>query len=298
MPDIVFTTHSGEEMEERNEERKGVIEFVCEGGIGATARVCVELRTEFPGIGGTIITNEGVASAFREEFNPSPKSSHRLFLKHTIVKKMEDYLFRKGIYMYAHIPRPLGSVSKEGEKPSEAYIYEWAFGTESFPWEFVDLTGKRTLIQLHDWDSFVTHFHRVGIDLQMDTSDPDDGRISKNIIHPYPKPIGDGGEMSSLWKRIDFGYESMRIDFDRLSRFLHDNREDFVRVLRTERYEMILLALEYLMKGKEMNDVDIGRLDSLVGEYRRSSLRHHVSRGSGLDEPDRVYIGKRTESLI
>jgi hypothetical protein len=280
------------------EEMKGVIEFVCEGGIGATAKVCVELRTEFPGIGGTIITSEGVASALREEFNPSPKSAHRLFLRHTIVKKLEDYFFRKGVYMFAHIPRPLGSISKEGENPSEAYIYEWAFGTESFPWEYIDSGGNRTPVKLHDWNSFITRFHRIGIDLQMDTSDPDDGRISKNIIHPYPKPIGDGMEMSSLWKRIDFGYESMKIDFDKLSQFLHDEREDLERVLRTERYEMIILAKEYLTRRREMEEVDIGRLDSLAGEYRRSSLRHYVSRGSGIGEPEQVYIGPRTESLI
>lgn len=280
------------------EERKGVIEFICEGGIGATATVCVELRTEFPGIGGTIITHEGVASALREEFNPSPKSSHRLFLRHAIVKKIEDYFFRRGVYMYAHIPRPLGSISRGGEKPSEAYIYEWAFGTEGFPWEYVDFKGKRTLARLHDWDSFVTHFHRVGIDVQMDTSDPDDGRYSKNIIHPYPKPVGDGGEMSSLWKRIDFGYESMRVDLEKLSRFLHDERENLEKVLRTERYEMIVLAKEYLTKGKDMNEVDIGRLDSLVGDYRRSSLRHHVSRGSGIGDPEQVHFSGRTESLI
>ncbi len=280
------------------EERKGVIEFICEGGIGATATVSVELRTEFPGIGGTIITHEGVASALRREFHPSPRSAHRLFLKHAIVKKMEDYFFREGIYMYAHIPRPLGSISRGGESPSEAYIYEWAFGTEGFPWEYVDREGNRSRVKLHDWNNFVTYFHRVGIDVQMDTSDPDDGRYSKNIIHPYPKPIGNGGEMSSLWKRIDFGYESMKIDFDRLSQFLHDKREDLERVLREERYDMIVLATEYLMKGKDMKEVDIGRLDSLVGDYRRSSLRHHVSRGSGIGYPDQVYFAGRTESLI
>jgi hypothetical protein len=70
------------------EARKGVIEYVCEGGFGGSATVCVELRTEFPGVGGTIVTHEGVASAFREEFSPSPKSAHRLFLRHTIVKKL------------------------------------------------------------------------------------------------------------------------------------------------------------------------------------------------------------------
>lgn len=279
-------------------ERKGVIEFICEGGIGATATVRVELRTEFPGIGGTIITHEGVASALREEFNPSPKSAHRLFLRHTVVKKMEDYFFRKGVYMFAHIPRPLGSISRGGEKPSEAYIYEWAFGSEGLPWEYIDVEGNRTHIKLHDWDSFITHFHSAGIDIQMDTSDPDDGRISKNIIHPYPQPIANGTEISSLWKRIDFGYESMKIDFEKLSKFLRNKREDLERVLRTERYEMILLAKEYLTKEREMKEIDIGRLDSLAGEYRRSSLRHHVSRGSGIGGPEQVYIAKRTESLL
>lgn len=279
-------------------ESKGVIEFVCEGGIGGSARVCVELRTEFPGIGGTIVTNEGVASAFREEFSPSPRSAHRLFLGHTIIKKLEDYFHRKRIYVFAHIPRPLGSISKSGENPSEAYIYEWAFGSESFPWEYVDIEGNQIPIKLHDWENFIMNFKSAGIDLQMDTSDPDDGRISKNIIHQYPKPIANATEMSSLWKRIDFGYESIKMDFDKLSQFLHDKKEDLERVLRTERYEMILLAKEYLTKGKEMREIDIGRLDTLVGDYRRSSLRHHISRGSGIGEPEMVYIGTRTESLI
>jgi len=279
-------------------ESKGIIEYVCEGGIGGSARVCVELRTEFPGIGGTIVTSEGVATAFREEFSPSPKSAHRLFLKHTIIKKLEDYFHRKGIYVFAHIPRPLGSISKGGENSSEAYIYEWAFGSEGFIWEYVDSEGNQIPIKLGDWGNFVMNFKTAGIDLQMDTSDPDDGRISKNIIHQYPKPLADGREMNSLWKRIDFGYESMKIDFDKLSQFLHDNKEDLERVLRTERYEMILLAREYLLNGREMNHIDIGRLDSLVGDYRRSSLRHHISRGSGIGEPEKVYIGERTESLI
>ena len=35
---------------------EGVIEFICEGGFGSEANVKLELRTEFAGIGGTIIT--------------------------------------------------------------------------------------------------------------------------------------------------------------------------------------------------------------------------------------------------
>jgi hypothetical protein len=61
---------------------------------------------------------------------------------------------------------------------------------------------------------------------------------------------------------------------------------------------MIVLAKEYLKKGREMREVDIGRLGSLVGEYRYSSLGHYVSRGSGIGEPEKVYISTRTESLL
>jgi len=41
---------------EINLENEGIIEFICEGGYGSEARIIVELRTRFPGIGGTILT--------------------------------------------------------------------------------------------------------------------------------------------------------------------------------------------------------------------------------------------------
>lgn len=276
----------------------GVIEFICEGGSGSEANVKVELRTVFAGIGGTIITNEGVATALREEYTITPKSGHKMFLRHTIIKKLEDYFYRKGAYMFAHIPRPLGSISKVGENPYEAYIYEWAFGSEGFPWESVDRKGKRSPIKLNDWDNFVTSFVSTGINMELDCTDPMDGRISQNIIHQYPKPIADGLEMSLLWKRIDFGPMSLNIDFEKLSKFLHDKKNDLINVLRTERYEMVILAVEYLTKGIKMREIDIGRLDALLGEYRRSSLRHHIVKNLDAAEPTQIYIKTRTEFLI
>lgn len=279
-------------------EDKGVIEFICEGGSGSEANVKVELRTIFAGIGGTIITNEGVATALREEYNITPKSGHRMFLRHTIIKKLEDYFYRKGEYMFAHIPRPLGSISKIGENPYEAYIYEWAFGSECFPWECVDRKGKRSPIKLHDWDNFVTSFGSAGINMEIDCTDPMDGRISQNIIHQYPKPIADGLEMSLLWKRIDFGPMSLNIDFGKLLKFLHEKRKDLINVLRTERYEMVMLAVDYLTKGMKMREIDIGRLDALIGEYRRSSLRHHITKNLDATKSTQIYIKTRTEFLI
>jgi hypothetical protein len=279
-------------------EDKGVIEFICEGGSGSEANVKVELRTVFAGIGGTIITNEGVATALREEYNITPKSGHRMFLRHTITKKLEDFFYRRGAYMFSHIPRPLGSISKVGQNPYEAYIYEWAFGSECFPWECIDGKGKRSPIKLHDWDNFVTSFGSAGINMEMDCTDPMDGRISQNIIHQYPKPIADGSEMSLLWKRIDFGPMSLNIDFDKLLKFLNDKKKDLINVLRTERYEMIILAVDYLTKGTKMKEIDIGRLDALIGEYRRSSLRHHIAKNLDASESTQIYIKTRTEFLI
>jgi hypothetical protein len=285
------------EKEGEMRDRKGVIEFICEGGSGSEASVKVELRSEFPGIGGTIVTYEGVATALRAEYSPRSKSGHRMFLRHMIIKKLEDYFFRTGVYMFAHIPRPLGSVSREGESPYEAYLYEWAFGSDGFPWVYLDAEGNRSPIKLHDWSNFVMSFASAGIDVAMDCADPDDGRISQNVIHQYAKPIAGGSELNSLWKRIDFGSRSVNVDFEKLSDFLRGSRGDLIDVLRYERYEMLVLAVEYLTKGRKTTDVDIGRLDALVGDYRRASLSHYTSRGSGrADKP--VYISARTESLI
>jgi len=279
-------------------EEKGVIEFICEGGSGSEANVKVELRTIFAGIGGTIITNEGVATALREEYTPTPKSGHKMFLRHTIIKKLEDYFYRKGSYMFAHIPRPLGSISRIGDKPYEAYIYEWAFGSESFPWECVDKKGIRSLIKLRDWERFVTSFSSAGINMELDCTDPNDGRISQNIIHQYPKPIADGLEMSLLWKRIDFGPMSLNIDFQKLLKFLNEKRNDLIDILRNERYEMLRLSVEYLTNGKNMKEIDIGRLDALIGEYRRSSLRHYIVKNLDSSASSPTYSKTRTEFLI
>ena len=46
--------------------QKGVIEFVCEGGIGGSAKVCVESRIECPGTGGTVTHSWGVLDGSRD----------------------------------------------------------------------------------------------------------------------------------------------------------------------------------------------------------------------------------------
>lgn len=282
-------------------ENKGFSEYIGEGGFGDEAKVTIEFRTEFPGIGGMIVTYEGAVTALRKEYNCIPKAGHKMFLRHAIIKKLEDYFHRKEVYRFPHVPRPLGSISITGKKPYEAYIYEWAFGSDGFPWGYMDPEKGYVPVILRDWDKFVGAFLSAGIDLGSDCTTPEPERTSQNIIHQlykYTDLWSDSG-LNFLWQRIDFGERSIRIDYDKLSRFLQEKEKDLKRVLRVERHDMIRLSYEYLTKGKEVMDrLDMGRLDSLVGDYRLSSLRHFISRNFGRDESVIVSMGSRTESLV
>ncbi|MCD6300354.1 MAG: hypothetical protein J7L78_04230, partial [Dehalococcoidales bacterium] len=65
-------------------------EYICEGGFGDEAHIDVQLRREYPGIGGVILTYQALAVASRKEYSCSPQCGHKMFYKHTIIKKLED----------------------------------------------------------------------------------------------------------------------------------------------------------------------------------------------------------------
>lgn len=247
------------------------VRYIARGGQGSEAQIDIELRTEFPGIGGTICTDQAIPTALRKGYHPSPNMGHREFLRHTIVKKLEDYFFIKGKYGYAHITRPLGSMS-------DAYLYEWAFGLDSFPWYYADTNGE-VPVNIDEWGKFLDTFNSVGIDMQTDCTDPDDGRISKNIVHQLIGAHGLRPELNCLWKRIDFGERSIKTDYGKLVQFLHDNEGDLRGTLRHGRYELIRLACEYLIEESEMDPRDLGRLEVLTIDYRLSTLRHLNAKG-------------------
>ena len=98
------------------------------------------------------------------------------------------------------------------------------------------------------------------------------------MVHQYPGSL-QSGEMCSLWKRIDFGFRSILIDFERLSAFIHDQRAKLTDTLRYERYDMLCLAVAFLRRrkyGEPMSDYDLGRLVQLICDFRRSSLSHYA----------------------
>jgi hypothetical protein len=251
------------------------VEFIHEGGIGSEARVDVELRSRFPGIGGTIDTYQGIAVARRNEFSNAPKIGHEMFLRHMLIKKLEDYFFKKGFYKYAHVTRPLGSTDR-------SYIYEWAFGRDGFPWSYLNETGDSAYVRLDDWDAFNAIFLGAGVDLQSDCTNPDNGALSQNIVHQLhlgasaARPI-----LNRLWKRIDFGPRSIRLDYEKLLDYLQKHETDIRETLRVGRYDMMVLASKYLLSGGTMNQKEHGRLDMLVLDYRLSTLSFLNARGVG-----------------
>jgi hypothetical protein len=245
------------------------VEYICEGGFGSEAHIDVHLRREYPGIGGTIFTYQSLAAALRTEYNRSSHSGHRMFFKHAVIKKLEDYFFKKGAYGYAHVTRPLGSTD-------ESYIYEWAFGTDGFPWEYVERDGQRSSVQLDEWDRFTSVFYTSGIDMSLDCTDPDDGRVSKNIVHQLTRPYAFQPTLNRIWKRVDFGERSVRIDYDKLSKYLAGN-EDLRTTLKIGRFEFLELACKYLTGS--LSEKETGRLEQLALDYRLSTLSHLNTRG-------------------
>lgn len=250
------------------------VEFICNGGSGGEATIDIELRDEFPGIGGLIKTTQSVAVAYRKHYSQNViKAGHEMFLKHSIIKKLEDYFFAKGRYNYAHITRPLGS-TKEG------YIYEWAFGSDAFPWFYTDEDYNQLPVQLDDWSPFIAAFAEAGIDLQMDCTDADDGRISKNIVHQLNIYNVNPQSLNRLWKRIDLDTRSIGLNYEKLEAFLQANEQDISEVLKPERYKLMWLGCKHL-HSNNLTDREKGNLEVLVLDYRTSTLSHLNKRGVG-----------------
>ncbi len=261
-------------------EGKPIIETICEGGAGGEASILVQARNFFPGIGGPIISEQVVATAFRQEYSSVPGTGARLFLKHVIIKKLDDYFCRINVYSFPHIARPLGSIGKNGngdddngkKEEKESYLYEWVVGSESFPWEQGGADGDQEPVSLDEWNPFSDFFDGAGIGVSGDVTDAENGTISQNIIHQLCR--GDALKLNRFWKRIDFGDRSLHIDHEKLARFLQDKGENIKAVLGRNRFELMLLA-QAAISGKKLSDRDKGKLEILAREYRLSTLRHH-----------------------
>ncbi|MDP3999202.1 MAG: hypothetical protein Q8P76_01240 [bacterium] len=253
-----------------------IAETMFTGGAGGEAEVLVQKRNIFPGIGGTIQSQQVVIAALRKDFGAAPGSGDHVFLKHLIVKKLDDYFCRTEKYAFSHVARPLGSMSIARGDPEEAYFYDWVHGSDGFAWVGIDDDNQQTSIILEEWNEFVNAFSDVGIKIGNDVTNAENALVSQNIVHQAAKP--NGLKLNLCWKRIDFGSRSLQIDYEKLMVFLVERAGDLNKVLGESRCKLLYWAWSAAADYKAMSTEDKEILDKLVLEYRLSSLRHRRPR--------------------
>ncbi|MDP3963276.1 MAG: hypothetical protein Q8Q39_02145 [bacterium] len=250
-----------------------IVRNVAFGGYGDEAEVFLQLRNEFPGIGGTIVTQQTVRAAKRVTLSGLPGAGHRTYLKHVMLKKLDDYFCRTSQYTYPHISRPLGSFAPDNNPEREmGYLYEWVPGSDGFAWEYQSSEGAEH-VQLEEWGVFIALFSEAGIPLNKDIAQNDNGLISKNIVHELSGTFE--CELNLLWKRIDFGENSLYVQYDVLGEFLDAHATALKETLGRLRYELLMLSYKFLISHEGLCERDLGRLELLEREYRLSALRQH-----------------------
>ena len=249
------------------------------GGSGGDAEVIIQVRNLFPGVGGCIKTKQAAYVALRKDLKSAKVAGtgHRTFLRHLLIKKLDDFFCRSHVYLGPHVTRPFGStgIYDTGHENFESSIYEWVWGRDGFPWQIRDGKGNTLPVELKEWGLFRLAFYLVGIDMGGDVTDVDNGNISQNIVHQLfsYNDIGDC-QLNLCWHRIDFGSDSVLIDYDKLGDFIKKESEKLQSLLGVHRYELLQLVYRTLSPFIEVSERESGRLEILVREFRKSSLRH------------------------
>ncbi len=155
----------------------------------------------------------------RVEWAPNEHSAYLTFLKNLAAYLLDAYFRKRGKYAHQHVSQPIGiSESDWGT------IYEYFRGSEGFPWCIMS-EYREEMIQLGEWNAFVGYFAATGIGVGSDVTDPDDARVSKNIIlgESYNYNIATLYDSLSLppdWRRIDFGSRSCPVSAEKLYGFI------------------------------------------------------------------------------
>src|SRR3989344_6428322 len=249
-----------------------IVRDIGPGGTGGEADVFIQIRNLFPGIGGTIRTKQAAYVALRKEFNTAPHTGDRTFLRHLIMKKLDDFFCRSGLYLAPHVTRPFGSVSNSGNNNEEASVYEWVWGEDGLPCTSYTANDEREMVKLDEWSKFVSAFGSAGVSMEADITDPDNGWISKNIIHQHLEK--DKSSLNLCWYRIDLGSSSLPIDFKLLARFLEDQARLLKQLLGANRFKLLELAHKGLSGEISLTGREWGGFEVLIQEYRKSTLRH------------------------
>jgi len=223
----------------------------------------LEIRPNFPCIDGCIYTKQELLVAKYTQKTNTLDAGFEAFLRHLIIKKLDDAFITQKKYFYPHITRPFGS-------EQQSYFYEWAFGSELCPKNL--LNGK----SLDDWFEFIMYFDEAGIDMHSKITFIND--FAKQIIVKQPKFTDfNKNYISRLWQRVNLQEESVTIDFKKLLKYFEINERWLKIHIKENRFQTLLLAIKYLTNDIKDNELFI--LKQGIRNYRASTLRHVNYRG-------------------
>ena len=97
-----------------------------------------------------------------------------------------------------------------------------------------------------------------------------------------------------MWKRIDFGPRSIRLDYERLLNYLRKNEQDIRETLKVGRYDMMMTACKYLLNQGKIEPREREKLEILVLDYRLSTLAYLNARGVGDGSTREIRFQPRT----
>ncbi len=154
--------------------------------------------------------------------------SEHSFLRNLAAAILDAAFVKGGKYAHRHIPSPIGL--SDIVKLPDGYLYEYIAGSEGFSWEFPGDFGHR--VTLEEWIQFSNAFNATGIQVTHDITDPDDGRRSKNIIvQSYTIDDLIKGNLSPHWGRIDFGFSSCPVSWEKFGAYLMKHEEELKSLL-------------------------------------------------------------------
>lgn len=159
------------------------------------------------------------------------------FLNNLAAALLDAAFVSGGKYAHRHIPQPLGLAEAIGLK--DGYLYEYVEGSGGFPWEF-----DRNSVTLEEWIDFCNAFNATGVGIQHDITDPDNARVSQNIIlHSYEISDLIKGILPLNWARIDFGSGSCTVSWEKFGAYLKE-REDEIKHRIGSMKDVLILAYQ------------------------------------------------------
>ncbi|MEI6831245.1 MAG: 6-phosphofructokinase, partial [Candidatus Omnitrophota bacterium] len=184
-----------------------------------------------------------------------------MFLRHVILRIMDDYFLKEKIYTVNHIPLPLGYFGNQ-------YYYVFVEGSEGWPTVLIDLDSpdyRKASVMMEEYHVFKGQLYSWGFDI-WDIVETD-GDAGQNIIHR-------GWDISQLYETFQLSKDWVLIDLDGLA----FNKEKFFQAVKEIKgelkrdldwqYELLMLAAGYigtyprtLFRGK------IWRLKELAQRY-------------------------------